>query len=75
MIVNTAGMTEERREKAVADALAVKSAILIETKKARSIQGEMTCPICHTGRIGYSVASNGHIWARCATKDCVRFME
>lgn len=39
-------------------------------------QSELACPVCETGIIKYSVASvNGHMWARCSTKDCVRWAE
>ncbi len=38
--------------------------------------GSIDCPVCHTGKLQYSVASvNGHIHGRCTTDKCVRFME
>jgi hypothetical protein len=38
--------------------------------------GSITCPVCQTGTISYSVASvNGHMWGKCSTKGCVSWME
>ena len=38
--------------------------------------GEMTCPICKTGKLRYSRSSyNGHVHARCTTINCVAWME
>lgn len=40
------------------------------------LQGEMPCPVCKTGKLGYSRAGyNGHIWGACTTKGCVRWMQ
>jgi hypothetical protein len=45
-------------------------------KQGHGGRGELPCPVCKVGTIGYSVASvNGHIWGRCSTKDCVAWME
>ena len=39
-------------------------------------QGEITCPVCKTGKLRYSrFGYNGHVHARCSTKDCVAWME
>ena len=36
----------------------------------------MSCPICHTGTLQYSVASyNGHMGAKCSNEGCVSWME
>lgn len=54
--------------KAIADAM--------EEIGAKCGEGEIDCPACKSGRIHYSVSSyNGHVWAKCSTKDCVNFME
>lgn len=38
--------------------------------------GKMKCPVCHEGELQYSRGSyNGHVHARCSTKDCVAWME
>lgn len=38
--------------------------------------GKLPCPICETGTLSYSRSgSNGHVWARCSTKNCVSWME
>ncbi len=38
-------------------------------------QGEVECLVCK-GKLRYSVSAvNGHMWASCSTKDCVRWME
>lgn len=39
-------------------------------------QGELPCPVCKTGTLGYSRASiNGHLWGACSTANCVRWMQ
>lgn len=39
-------------------------------------QGEMPCPVCKTGTLGYSRSGyNGHLWGSCTTTDCVRWMQ
>lgn len=39
-------------------------------------QGEMPCPTGCGGTLRYTVANvNGHMWAACSTKSCVRWME
>jgi hypothetical protein len=36
-------------------------------------QGEIDCPRCG-GKLGFSVASNGHIWGKCKTEGCLAWM-
>jgi hypothetical protein len=36
--------------------------------------GSIDCPVCE-GRLNFSIASNGHVWARCATQGCLAWME
>jgi hypothetical protein len=39
-------------------------------------QGQMPCPVCKTGTLGYSRSGyNGHIWGACSSPDCVRWMQ
>lgn len=37
--------------------------------------GEMPCPVCHSGTLCYSKASNGHVSGFCTSKNCVNWME
>lgn len=37
-------------------------------------QGRIDCPCCD-GRVGFSVASNGHVAAACSTKGCAKWVE
>lgn len=38
--------------------------------------GKIDCPVCKTGKLGYSRAGyNGHVHAGCTTENCVRWME
>lgn len=38
--------------------------------------GQITCPVCSTGKLRFSRAGcNGHIYAACTTAECVRWME
>lgn len=69
---------EAEWKKIIAESLGVRAAIAtaMESAGAKSGEGEIDCPVCKTGRVHYSVAEcNGHVWARCSTKDCVAFME
>jgi hypothetical protein len=36
--------------------------------------GSVPCPICHGGRVGYSIAARGSVAARCSTPGCVAFI-
>lgn len=38
-------------------------------------RGFISCPICTTGRLSWSIASNFHASATCSTKGCVCFIE
>ena len=38
-------------------------------------RGSIVCPACRTGMVGFSIASNGHVWAKCSTPDCAKWME
>lgn len=38
--------------------------------------GTVACPVCKSGSLGFTRSGyNGHIHARCSTKDCVAWME
>lgn len=37
--------------------------------------GVMACPICRKSVSVSRAKSNGHVWAKCETADCIRFME
>ncbi|EOR07242.1 hypothetical protein [Acinetobacter tandoii] len=47
------------------------------TKKPQlTFGGEMPCPICDKGTLGYQISAvNGHINASCETEECVHWME
>lgn len=56
--------------------LKARAAIIAEIKDKRGVSGVMDCPCCDGGKLSYSRAScNGHVHARCSTKDCVAWME
>lgn len=39
-------------------------------------EGQMPCPVCKTGTLGYSRSGyNGHLWGACTTAGCVRWMQ
>jgi len=44
-------------------------------KPTRNVQGRISCPICNTGTLGFSIAYNGHCHASCSTNGCVSWME
>jgi len=48
--------------------------LLDEYPPSEDVKGEMFCPICKS-RLVFSVATNGHIWACCENKECVRWQE
>jgi hypothetical protein len=37
-------------------------------------QGRIDCPCCN-GKVGFSIASNGHVAAACSTEGCAKWME
>ena len=37
--------------------------------------GHIPCPVCKSGTLNYSIASNDHVHAACTGPDCVRWME
>lgn len=56
--------------------LTARKAIDKHTSGRRGVQGKMTCPVCGTGTLSYSVAGyNGHIHAQCSTPECVAWLE
>lgn len=66
----------ERIERRIEDVSVAHAAILEATQGEVGISGEITCPVCQTGALRYSIASvNGHVHAQCSTDDCVRWME
>lgn len=62
-------------------AAALESKVLVEQTGAairlirsqNEKQGLVPCPRCE-GKLGYSVASNGHIWGKCETHGCLAWM-
>lgn len=53
-----------------------REAIITHANGQRGIAGVLPCPVCNAGTLHYSIAKlNGHIHAKCETKDCVGWME
>jgi hypothetical protein len=53
-----------------------RAAIVEHTRGQRGVSGQMKCPCCEGGTLGFSVAGyNGHIHARCSTPGCANWME
>lgn len=50
--------------------LNARETIILENKN----QGYIECPIC-SKKLGYLIASNGHVHAKCETKHCLSWME
>lgn len=74
MIVDTQGLSEEEVARRIENMLRAKAVIQKCANGQRRVSGEIACPICKEP-MKYSIAANGHIWAGCKTKNCVRFME
>ena len=53
-----------------------RAAIVERTGGRRGSSGSIECPVCHSGRLNFSVSGyNGHIHATCSTAGCVSWME
>lgn len=69
--------TEEDKAASIAETSLVLQAIELireDSKGKRGVAGKVKCPKC-SGELGYSVArSNGHVWGRCSTPDCLAWM-
>lgn len=49
---------------------------LHDYRKGNGGQGDIKCPCCESGRLRYSVAhTNGHLWGKCSTPECVSWMQ
>lgn len=46
-----------------------------EGKPTRNVAGSLPCPVCNKGRLGFSIAYNGHCHGTCSTQGCVSWME
>ena len=73
-----AARAEEAATKVVSANVTKARAAIVERVGGKVAKcGTMPCPICagegHT--LGYSIASNGHIFAKCTTPQCVRWAE
>lgn len=69
-------MVEEDRERqeSLARLMKARGAIVEATGGKRRSTGKIDCPNCG-GKLGYSIASNGHIWGACSTSGCTQWME
>lgn len=67
---------EDRKfDQMFADVNKARKAIIEHAGNKTRVGGNFPCPICVTGKLGYSIASNRHVHARCSTEGCVSWME
>jgi len=52
-----------------------KSRITLTAGGAKPTNGICKCPACTNGSLRFSVASNGHVAAKCSTEDCLCWIE
>ncbi len=52
-----------------------REAVIKHSEGKKPTSGKIPCPICQTGTLKYTVASNGHVHAFCSTEDCMAWME
>lgn len=69
-------------EKAIEGVAISRNAIIEHThydfkaRPRRGGHGTIDCPVCGTGQMSYTISGyNGHMSARCTTKDCVNWIE
>ena len=48
---------------------------VLKGKFRTGTQGTHECPVCQKDLSVSRAGSNGHLWVRCATDGCMRFME
>ena len=65
----------KRTTETITARVAITDYLKANNKPLRKIGGAIPCPICKTGTLGFSIASNGHCHATCSTPDCVSWME
>lgn len=58
----------------IARVLVARALIVGDAGGKRGVAGAIECPSCK-GRLRYSIASNGHVWASCSTSGCLRWIE
>ena len=56
----------------VVDVMTVAAAI-VEHSQGEPGLGQIPCPICKTGIVGYSIAEGRSVAGRCSTPGCVAF--
>jgi hypothetical protein len=66
---------EAEIKKQTVDMFTARGLIVEYAKVSGEQQGAIPCPICAAGKLGYSIASNGHVLAKCSTEKCVAWME
>lgn len=52
-----------------------KARITLTAGGAKPTSGICKCPACTNGSLRFSVASNGHVAAKCSTEDCLCWIE
>lgn len=55
--------------------LAISEYLRASNKPERNVSGQIPCPVCDGGTLGFSIAYNGHCHATCSTQGCVSWME
>lgn len=66
---------EEAEQRAEFEHIMTARRLVVEATANAGGAGHVTCPKCG-GRLGYSqAASNGHVWAKCETLNCLGWME
>jgi len=61
----------ERHRKAAPTILKIRA-----ENKGKSAQGTVSCPVCETGTLHWSISGyNGHMHGRCTTPKCLNWME
>jgi hypothetical protein len=66
---------EAEFEKMFEDTNKARAAIIAKEGTNRRVSGAIPCPVCNQGPLRYSIASNGHVHAKCMTPECVCWME
>jgi hypothetical protein len=66
---------EKREQRASLERIARARAAILEAGAKPRSAGQLPCPVCERGTLSWSMASNGHVHARCTTAGCVSWME
>ncbi len=73
-VVYSAFMKDETK-RALGDVLITRDKIVNHIQNTGKSIGAVDCPVCFKGRVGFTQAKNGNIYAACSTLKCVRWAE